>query len=141
MYVRVKVFNYNRIVAWLRCAAVPIAAHFSLLPPPPALMYIGVCGVQATGEPSRATSSRPLDMAKLMDLNSDSGSRGGVWGGACGARRERVSLDTLQISLQRAEGHMLEHVVTLIARTDGMWMVQWPIRGQGTAERSFKVQY
>ena len=41
----------------------------------------------------------------------------------------------------RAEGRMLEHVVTLIARMGGMWTVQWPTRGQGTAERSFKVQY
>ena len=138
---RLTPFNNNLIVASFRCAAAPIAAPFSLLPPPPAQMYIGVCGVQATGEPSRATSSRPLDTARLMGLLGDSGSRGGASGGACGARRERVSLDTLQISLQRAEGRMLEHVVTLIARTGGMWTVQWPTRGQGTAERSFKVQY
>ena len=138
---RLKPFNNNLFVASLRCAAAPIAAPFSLLPPPPAQMYIGVCGLQATGDPSCATSSRPLNTAKLMGLLGDYDGRGCASGGACGARRERVSLDTLQIYLQRAEGRMLEHVVTLIARTGGMWTLQWPTRGQGTAERSLKVQY
>ena len=53
---RVKPFNYNFIVACLRCAAVPAAALFSLLPTPSAPMYIGVPGVQDTIEPSSKSS-------------------------------------------------------------------------------------
>ena len=104
---RLKPFNNNLIVASLRCAAVPTAAPFSLLPPPHAQMYIGVRGVQANGDPSCATSSSPLDTAMLKGLLGDCDGRGCASGGACGARRDRVPLDTLQISLQRAEGRQL----------------------------------
>ena len=104
-------------------------------------MYIGVHGVQGSVKMSSAEGSNPLNTAQLMGLLGDSDSRGSVRGDACGARRDRVPLDTLHISLQRAEGRMLEHVIDLTARMGGMWTVQWPTRGRGTADRSFKVQY
>ena len=138
---RLKPFNNNWIVASLRCAAAPIAAPLSLLPPPHAPMYIGVHGVQATVKMSSAGGSSPLDTAKLMGLLCDFDGRGCVRDDACGAKRMRVSPAGLHISLHRAEGLMLEHVIELIARTGGMWTVQWPTRGRGTAERSLKVQY
>ena len=117
---RLKPFNNNLTMACLRCAAAPIAAPLSLLPPPHAQMYIGVRGVQANGDPSCATSSSPLDTAMLKGLLGDCDGRGCASVGACGARRDRVPVDTLHISLQRAEGRMLEPVIELIARTGGM---------------------
>ena len=104
-------------------------------------MYIGMRGVQATVKMSSAGGSSPLNLAKLMGLLGDCGGRGSVRGRACGASRDRVPMDGLHISLQRAEGRMLEHVIDLIARTGGMWTVQWPTQGRGTVERSIKVQY
>ena len=104
-------------------------------------MNIGMRGVQATVKMSSAGGSSPLNLAKLMGLLGDCGGRGRVRGRACGASRDRVPMDGLHISLQRAEGRMLEHVIDLIARTGGMWTVQWPTQGRGTAERSIKVQY
>ena len=117
---RLKAFNNNLIVASLRCAAAPTAAPFSLLPPPHAQMYIGVRGVQANDKMSSAGGSRPLNTAKQIGLLGDCRGRGSVRGRACGARRKRVPVDALQISLQRAEGRMLEHVMKLIAHTGGM---------------------
>ena len=117
---RLKPFNNNLTMACLRCAAAPIAAPFSLLPPPHAQMYIGMRGVQATVNMSSAGGSRPLNTAKLMGLLGDCRGRGRVRDRACGARRERVPVDSLQISLQRAEGRMLGPVIELIARTGGM---------------------
>jgi hypothetical protein len=139
--VRLKPFNNNLIVACLRCAAAPIAAPFSLLPPPLAQMYIGVCGLQATDKMSSAGGSSPQNTAKQMGLLGDCRGRGSVRDRACGASRDRVPVDILHISLQRAEGRMLEHAIELTARTGGMWTVQWPTRGRGTAELSLKVQY
>ena len=83
-------------------------------------MYIGVHGVQGSVKMSSAEGSNPLNTAQLMGLLGDSDSRGSVRGDACGARRDRVPVDALQISLQRAEGRMLEPVIELIARTGGM---------------------
>ena len=128
---RLKPFNYKLIVASLRCAAAPIAAPLSLLPPPNAPMYIGVHGVQGTVKMPSAGGSWPLNTAQLMGLLGESRGRGCVRGGPCGARRDRVPMDTLHISLQRAEGRMLEHVIELTARTGGMWTVQWPTRQAG----------
>jgi hypothetical protein len=139
--VRLKPFSYNLSMASLRCAAVPTAAPFSLLPPPHAQMYIGVRGVQANDKMSSAGGSRPLNTAKQIGLLGDCRGRGSVRDRACGASRDRVPVDILHISLQRAEGRMLEHVIDLTARTGGMWTVQWPTQGRGTAERSIKVQY
>ena len=99
---RLKPFNYNLIVASLRCAAAPIAAPLSLLPPPIAPMYIGVHGVQGSVKMSSAEGSNPRNTAQLMGLLGDSDSRGSVRGDACGARWDRVPVDALQISLQRA---------------------------------------
>ena len=118
---RVKPFNNNLFVASLRCAAAPIAAPFSLLPPPHAQMYIGRRGVQATVKMSCAGGSWPLNTAKLIGLLGEFRGRGCVRGRPCGARRDRVPMDTLHISLQMAEGRMLEHVIELTARTGGMW--------------------
>ena len=98
-------------------------------------------GVQVTVKISSAVGSSPLNTAKLMGLLGKCGGRGNVRGSACGARLSALTPAGLQISLQRAEGRMLEHVMKLIARTGGMWTVQWPTRGRGTAERSIKVQY
>ena len=138
---RLKPFNNNLTMACLRCAAAPIAAPFSLLPPPHAQMYIGMRGVQVTVKISSAVGSSPLNTAKLMGLLGKCGGRGNVRGSACGARLSALTPAGLQISLQRAEGRMLEHDIDLIACTGGMWTVQWPTQGCGTVERSIKVQY
>ena len=77
----------------------------------------------------------------LMGLLGNSDGRGCVRGGACGARLSALPPAGLQISLQRAEGHMLEYIIDLVARTGGIWTVQWPTQGRGTVERSINVQY